>query len=235
MEARLCQQQCFLFSFCLELLHWSHCLFFFLFNIFFSDLSGFLSKIKDTNYREVVGKPYFWHITVLILQHSCPFWSVFICAQQTLLQKHCHLSPCAQLLVKVSDVPDLSAGITCSFGNLTEVEGQVNGNQILCISPAAKDVPLIPTDQGRYRKHTRSMRRMLMNGLVPKNTYFSSKQSLWRMLMCPLPLVTNLCSKCKLFICKHTLWNIFSDQHSQFIQGLLSRTSIHWLGTVVLL
>uniref|UniRef100_A0A3B5M506 Plexin A2 n=1 Tax=Xiphophorus couchianus TaxID=32473 RepID=A0A3B5M506_9TELE len=51
------------------------------------------------------------------------------------------------LLVKVSDVPDLSVGITCSFGNLTEIEGNVNGNQILCVSPAAKDVPLIPTDQ----------------------------------------------------------------------------------------
>ncbi|MBN3297416.1 PLXA2 protein, partial [Amia calva] len=51
------------------------------------------------------------------------------------------------LIVKVSDVPDLSAGITCSFGNLTEVEGQVSGNEILCVSPAAKDVPLIPTDQ----------------------------------------------------------------------------------------
>uniref|UniRef100_A0A8C1KZY3 Plexin-A2 n=1 Tax=Cyprinus carpio TaxID=7962 RepID=A0A8C1KZY3_CYPCA len=44
-------------------------------------------------------------------------------------------------------VPDLSAGITCSFGNLTEVEGRVDGNQILCTSPAAKDVPIIPTDQ----------------------------------------------------------------------------------------
>ncbi|XP_041712458.1 plexin-A2-like [Coregonus clupeaformis] len=55
--------------------------------------------------------------------------------------------PSVPLLVKVSDVPDLSAGITCSFGNLTEVEGQVSGNQILCVSPTAKDVPLIPTDQ----------------------------------------------------------------------------------------
>ncbi|KAM9751077.1 plexin-A2 isoform 1-T2 [Menidia menidia] len=55
--------------------------------------------------------------------------------------------PSLSLLVKVSDVPDLSAGITCSFGNLTEVEGQVSGNQIRCVSPAAKDVPLIPTDQ----------------------------------------------------------------------------------------
>ncbi|XP_062396136.1 plexin-A2 [Sardina pilchardus] len=55
--------------------------------------------------------------------------------------------PSVPLLVKVTDVPDLSAGITCSFGNLTEVEGKVNGNQILCLSPAAKDVPIIPTDQ----------------------------------------------------------------------------------------
>uniref|UniRef100_A0A672MLW1 Plexin A2 n=1 Tax=Sinocyclocheilus grahami TaxID=75366 RepID=A0A672MLW1_SINGR len=47
----------------------------------------------------------------------------------------------------LTDVPDLSAGITCSFGNLTEVEGRVDGNQILCTSPAAKDVPIIPTDQ----------------------------------------------------------------------------------------
>uniref|UniRef100_A0AAR2LHX6 Plexin-A2 n=1 Tax=Pygocentrus nattereri TaxID=42514 RepID=A0AAR2LHX6_PYGNA len=51
------------------------------------------------------------------------------------------------LVLERFDVPDLSAGITCSFGNLTEVEGTVDGNQILCISPAAKDVPIIPTDQ----------------------------------------------------------------------------------------
>uniref|UniRef100_A0A674E1D3 Plexin-A2 n=1 Tax=Salmo trutta TaxID=8032 RepID=A0A674E1D3_SALTR len=56
--------------------------------------------------------------------------------------------PSVPLLVKVSDVPDLAAGITCSFGNLTEVEGQVSGNQIVCLSPSAKDVPLIPADQG---------------------------------------------------------------------------------------
>uniref|UniRef100_A0A8C9VTK0 Plexin A2 n=1 Tax=Scleropages formosus TaxID=113540 RepID=A0A8C9VTK0_SCLFO len=44
--------------------------------------------------------------------------------------------PSVPLLLKVSDVPDLSAGITCSFGNLTEVEGIVSGNQIMCVSPA---------------------------------------------------------------------------------------------------
>uniref|UniRef100_A0A8C6LSD4 Plexin A2 n=1 Tax=Nothobranchius furzeri TaxID=105023 RepID=A0A8C6LSD4_NOTFU len=51
----------------------------------------------------------------------------------------CAPSP-VQLLVKVTDVPDLSAGITCSFGNLTEVEGQVNGNQILCVSPTVQQL-----------------------------------------------------------------------------------------------
>lgn len=54
--------------------------------------------------------------------------------------------------MKVTDVPDLSVGITCAFGNLTEVEGTVNGNQILCLSPASKDVPTIPTDQGTTLK-----------------------------------------------------------------------------------
>ncbi|XP_043933071.1 plexin-A2 [Protopterus annectens] len=46
-----------------------------------------------------------------------------------------------------SDVPDLSFGVTCAFGNITEVEGEVLDDQIICTSPAAKDVPLIPADQ----------------------------------------------------------------------------------------
>ncbi|XP_028924988.2 plexin-A2 isoform X2 [Ornithorhynchus anatinus] len=51
------------------------------------------------------------------------------------------------LSLSVSDAPDLSAGVTCAFGNLTEVEGQVSGSQIVCSSPGAKDVPAIPMDQ----------------------------------------------------------------------------------------
>ncbi|XP_030329200.1 plexin-A2 [Strigops habroptila] len=51
------------------------------------------------------------------------------------------------LSLLVSDAPDLSAGVTCLFGNLTEVEGQVSGSQVMCVSPAAKDVPAIPVDQ----------------------------------------------------------------------------------------
>ncbi|NWS09434.1 PLXA2 protein, partial [Motacilla alba] len=51
------------------------------------------------------------------------------------------------LRLRVSDAPDLSAGVSCLFGNLSEVEGQVSGSQVLCVSPAAKDVPAIPVDQ----------------------------------------------------------------------------------------
>nr|XP_058913264.1 plexin-A2 isoform X4 [Kogia breviceps] len=51
------------------------------------------------------------------------------------------------LSLVVSDAPDLSAGISCAFGNLTEVEGQVSGSQIICISPGPKIVPVIPLDQ----------------------------------------------------------------------------------------
>uniref|UniRef100_A0A8D2MQU3 Plexin A2 n=1 Tax=Zonotrichia albicollis TaxID=44394 RepID=A0A8D2MQU3_ZONAL len=55
-----------------------------------------------------------------------------------------------QLRLRVSDAPDLSAGVSCLFGNLSEVEGQVSGSQVLCVSPAARDVPAIPVDQGKW-------------------------------------------------------------------------------------
>ncbi|XP_036386553.1 plexin-A2-like [Megalops cyprinoides] len=51
------------------------------------------------------------------------------------------------LLVTVSGAPDLSAGVTCSFGKLKEVEAQVNGNQITCVSPPVRDVPPVPAGQ----------------------------------------------------------------------------------------
>ncbi|XP_029791212.1 plexin-A2 [Suricata suricatta] len=55
--------------------------------------------------------------------------------------------PSRLLSLVVSDAPDLSVGISCAFGNLTEVEGQVSGSQVICISPGPKDVPVIPLDQ----------------------------------------------------------------------------------------
>ncbi|XP_037353469.1 plexin-A2 [Talpa occidentalis] len=51
------------------------------------------------------------------------------------------------LSLVVSDAPDLSAGIACAFGNLTEVEGQVSGSQVVCVSPGPKEVPVIPLDR----------------------------------------------------------------------------------------
>lgn len=54
-----------------------------------------------------------------------------------------------QLSLVVNDAPNLSEGIACAFGNLTEVEGQVSGSQVICISPGPKDVPVIPLDQGK--------------------------------------------------------------------------------------
>ncbi|XP_029948491.1 plexin-A2-like isoform X1 [Salarias fasciatus] len=51
------------------------------------------------------------------------------------------------LLLEVNNVPDLSAGITCSFGQQAEVEGHVNGNRVMCLSPAGKEVPQIPEGQ----------------------------------------------------------------------------------------
>ncbi|KAJ8258682.1 hypothetical protein COCON_G00176940 [Conger conger] len=52
--------------------------------------------------------------------------------------------PSLPLLVTVGNVPDLSAGVTCSFGDLMEVEAQVRGTQIACMSPPSKEVPLVP-------------------------------------------------------------------------------------------
>ncbi|XP_060040706.1 plexin-A2 [Erinaceus europaeus] len=55
--------------------------------------------------------------------------------------------PSQLLSLVVSGAPDLSAGVTCAFGNLTEVDGQVSGGQVVCATPGPRDVPLIPVDQ----------------------------------------------------------------------------------------
>uniref|UniRef100_A0A8B9MVM8 Plexin A2 n=1 Tax=Accipiter nisus TaxID=211598 RepID=A0A8B9MVM8_9AVES len=48
---------------------------------------------------------------------------------------HCGWCTLHHILL-VSDAPDLTAGVTCLFGNLTEVEGQVSGSRVVCVSPA---------------------------------------------------------------------------------------------------
>uniref|UniRef100_A0A8C7ZEQ5 Plexin-A2 n=1 Tax=Oryzias sinensis TaxID=183150 RepID=A0A8C7ZEQ5_9TELE len=56
------------------------------------------------------------------------------------------------LLLEVNNVPDLSAGITCSFGQQTQADGHVKGNRVMCLSPAGKEVPRIPEGQGECIK-----------------------------------------------------------------------------------
>uniref|UniRef100_A0A8D3CNV9 Sema domain-containing protein n=1 Tax=Scophthalmus maximus TaxID=52904 RepID=A0A8D3CNV9_SCOMX len=51
------------------------------------------------------------------------------------------------LLLEVNNVPDLSAGVTCSFGHHAQVEGHVKGNRVMCLSPAGREVPRIPEGQ----------------------------------------------------------------------------------------
>nr|XP_012614217.1 plexin-A2 [Microcebus murinus]XP_020139995.1 plexin-A2 [Microcebus murinus] len=74
--------------------------------------------------------------------------SISQCMSLTVRPSSISVSEHSRLLsLVVSDAPDLSAGISCAFGNLTEVEGQVSGSQVICISPGPKDVPVVPLDQ----------------------------------------------------------------------------------------
>ncbi|KAG7253832.1 hypothetical protein CRUP_036633, partial [Coryphaenoides rupestris] len=52
--------------------------------------------------------------------------------------------------VPVNNVPDLSAGITCAFGQQAQAEGHVNGNRVMCLSPDSREVPRIPEGQDWY-------------------------------------------------------------------------------------
>uniref|UniRef100_A0A8C1W7Y9 Plexin A3 n=1 Tax=Cyprinus carpio TaxID=7962 RepID=A0A8C1W7Y9_CYPCA len=56
------------------------------------------------------------------------------------------------LLVKVANVPNLSAGVTCVFEELTESPGEVLAKgQILCMSPSLRDVPSVTQGYGDKR------------------------------------------------------------------------------------
>lgn len=51
-------------------------------------------------------------------------------------------------------MPELSAGVNCTFEDLAEMDGLVEGNRITCSSPAEKEVPRIVVDQGvNVRRH----------------------------------------------------------------------------------
>uniref|UniRef100_A0A8C9W9X7 Plexin-A1 n=1 Tax=Scleropages formosus TaxID=113540 RepID=A0A8C9W9X7_SCLFO len=56
-----------------------------------------------------------------------------------------------QLVLQARNVPDLSAGVNCSFEDYMETEGLIEGNYIYCRSPSARDVIPITRGQGEFR------------------------------------------------------------------------------------
>lgn len=46
-------------------------------------------------------------------------------------------------------MPELSAGVNCTFEDLAEMNGLVEGNRIKCYSPAEKEMPRIIVDKGK--------------------------------------------------------------------------------------
>uniref|UniRef100_A0A672LKU0 Plexin-A4-like n=1 Tax=Sinocyclocheilus grahami TaxID=75366 RepID=A0A672LKU0_SINGR len=69
------------------------------------------------------------------------------------------------LVLQAHNVPELSAGVNCTFEDLAEMDGLVEGNRITCSSPAEKEVPRIVIDQGLYLKSKET-------GLAFANTSF---------------------------------------------------------------
>lgn len=62
-----------------------------------------------------------------------------------------------QLVLEAHNVPELSAGVNCTFEDLAEMNGLVEGNRIKCSSPAEKEMPRIIVDKGMKQKkqHTK--------------------------------------------------------------------------------
>ncbi|XP_051752850.1 plexin-A1b isoform X2 [Ctenopharyngodon idella] len=56
-----------------------------------------------------------------------------------------------QLVLQARNVPDLSAGVDCSFENYTETEGTIHGSRIYCLSPSAKE--LVPITRQHRDTH----------------------------------------------------------------------------------
>lgn len=61
-----------------------------------------------------------------------------------------HPAPCPppQLVLQAWNVPDLSAGVNCSFEDFIESEGVLEGGRIHCRTPSAREVAPITRGQG---------------------------------------------------------------------------------------
>lgn len=56
-----------------------------------------------------------------------------------------------QLVLEAHNVPELSAGVNCTFKDLAEMNGLVEGNRIKCYSPTEKEMPRIIVDKGKNK------------------------------------------------------------------------------------
>ncbi|TKS70877.1 Plexin-A1 Semaphorin receptor NOV [Collichthys lucidus] len=56
-----------------------------------------------------------------------------------------------QLVLQARNVPDLSAGVNCSFEDYVETEGRIQGGHIFCMSPSVRDVIPITRNKGDKR------------------------------------------------------------------------------------
>uniref|UniRef100_A0A4W5KUP4 Plexin A1 n=1 Tax=Hucho hucho TaxID=62062 RepID=A0A4W5KUP4_9TELE len=59
-----------------------------------------------------------------------------------------------QLVLQAQNVPNLSAGVNCSFEDYTETEGRIFGGRIYCLSPSTREVAPITRNQGETRHHS---------------------------------------------------------------------------------
>lgn len=97
-------------------------------------------------------------MSIIALHFSLFFLSGLSCSLSFLLYAMPFFSPChsplplgcSQLVLETYNVPELSAGVNCTFEDLSEMDGLVVGNQIQCYSPAAKEVPRIITENGEW-------------------------------------------------------------------------------------
>uniref|UniRef100_A0A8C2Z9J8 Plexin A1 n=1 Tax=Cyclopterus lumpus TaxID=8103 RepID=A0A8C2Z9J8_CYCLU len=56
-----------------------------------------------------------------------------------------------QLVLQARNVPDLSAGVNCSFEDYVETEGRIQGGHIFCLSPSVRDIIPITRNKGDKR------------------------------------------------------------------------------------
>ncbi|XP_070978485.1 plexin-A4-like [Oncorhynchus clarkii lewisi] len=75
------------------------------------------------------------------------------------------------LILEAHNVPELSAGVNCTFEDLAEMDGLVEGNRIRCSSPAEKEVPRIIVDKADHQI-VQLYLKSKETGLVFANTSF---------------------------------------------------------------